>query len=113
VNVAFVPRYGYMACAWGGVAGYGTAMVLSYVVGQKYYPLNYPVRDMMLYVVLAAAIAWMMMTGRTVMPLWASLVANTVGVMLFVGLILRRDLPLASLPVVGKYFRHNKAQYNQ
>jgi len=113
VNVAFVPRYGYMACAWGGVAGYGTAMVLSYVVGQKYYPLNYPVRDMLLYVVLAAAIAWMMMTGRTVMPLWASLVANTVGVMLFVGLILRRDLPLASLPVVGKYFRHNKAQYNQ
>ena len=113
VNVAFVPRYGYMACAWGGVAGYGTAMVLSYVVGQKYYPLNYPVRDMLLYVVLAAAIAWMMMTGRTVMPLWASLVANTVGVMLFVGLILRRDLPLASLPVVGKYFRYNKAQYNQ
>ena len=113
VNVAFVPRYGYMACAWGGVAGYGTAMVLSYVVGQKYYPLNYPVRDMLLYVVLAAAIAWMMMTGRTVMPLWASLVANTVGVMLFVGLILRRDLPLASLPIVGKYFRHNKAQYNQ
>ena len=29
VNVLFVPKYSYMACAWGGVAGYGTAMVLT------------------------------------------------------------------------------------
>ena len=34
VNVVFVPRYGYMACAWAGFAGYGTAMLLSYFVGQ-------------------------------------------------------------------------------
>jgi O-antigen/teichoic acid export membrane protein len=27
VNIIFIPKYGYMACAWGGVAGYGTAMV--------------------------------------------------------------------------------------
>ena len=41
VNVIFVPQYGYMACAWAGFAGYGTAMLLSYVVGQRYYPINY------------------------------------------------------------------------
>lgn len=29
VNVLFIPDYGYMACAWAGFAGYGTAMVLS------------------------------------------------------------------------------------
>ena len=38
VNILFVPRYGYIACAWGGFAGYLTAMLLSYIVGQKYYP---------------------------------------------------------------------------
>ena len=44
VNVVFVPRYGYMACAWGGFAGYGVAMLMSYIVGQKYYPINYPLK---------------------------------------------------------------------
>ena len=54
INVIFVPRFGYMACAWAGFAGYGTAMVLSYVVGQKKYPINYPVKSILLYVLLGA-----------------------------------------------------------
>ena len=54
INVIFVPKYGYMACAWGGFAGYGTAMLLSYFVGQKYYPIRYPLKEMAAYVALAA-----------------------------------------------------------
>lgn len=56
VNVAFVPRYGYMACAWAGCVGYGTAMLLSYFVGQRKYPIDYPLRSIAGYVLLAAAI---------------------------------------------------------
>ena len=56
VNFIFVPQYGYMACAWGGFAGYATAMVLSYVVGQKYYPIAYPLGSITFYVVLAGAL---------------------------------------------------------
>lgn len=48
VNVAFVPRYGYMACAWGGFAGYGTAMLMSYFTGQKYYPVAYDLKSFFL-----------------------------------------------------------------
>ena len=43
-----------MACAWGGFAGYGVAMLLSYFVGQKYYPIDYPIKDMLIYTLLAA-----------------------------------------------------------
>lgn len=50
VNVLFIPEYGYMACAWAGVAGYGTAMILSYVLGQKYYPIRYPLGSIAVYV---------------------------------------------------------------
>ena len=39
VNILFIPKYGYWACAWGGVAGYGTAMLLSYFVGQRNNPI--------------------------------------------------------------------------
>lgn len=52
VNIIFVPAYGYMACAWGGVAGYGLAMILSYVIGQKKYPIDYPVKTLSGYVLL-------------------------------------------------------------
>lgn len=52
VNVIFIPEYGYMACAWGGVAGYGTAMVLSYFVGQKKYPIEYDLKGIGRYVAL-------------------------------------------------------------
>ncbi len=106
VNVIFVPRCGYMACAWGGVAGYGTAMVLSYVVGQRKYPINYPLASIAVYVAIAALFCFLMNLSNTHLPqLWA-MAANTVIVLMFVGHIAYHDLPLSWLPVVGKYFRH-------
>ena len=45
VNIIFVPRYGYTASAWGGFAGYGTAMLLSYFLGQKMRPVAYDMKN--------------------------------------------------------------------
>ena len=53
VNIIFVPRYGYMACAWGGFAGYGVCMVLSYLVGQKKSPVPYRLLPLAGYFALA------------------------------------------------------------
>ena len=105
VNVLFVPKCGYMACAWGGFAGYGTAMVLSYLVGQKYYPIKYPLRDITLYVVVAAVLFAAMMLP--VQNMWLALAYRTVLLLLFVGLIYRKEhlaRMLAKLPVVGRLF---------
>ena len=105
VNILFVPKYGYMACAWGGVAGYGVAMIASYVVGQKYYPLNYPLKDISLYVVLAFVFYGFMQTASE-WPKLASLAFNTLLIGIFIAVILWRDLPLSRIPVIGKYFKH-------
>lgn len=104
VNIIFVPKYGYMACAWGGFAGYGVAMLVSYFVGQKYYPLNYPLKEIALYVVLAFVLFGLMRFTND-WPMIASLAFNTLLVAGFMAVIIWRDLPLASLPVVGRYFR--------
>lgn len=104
VNIIFVPKYGYMACAWGGFAGYGVAMLVSYFVGQKYYPLNYPLKEIALYVVLAFVLFGLMRFTND-WPMIASLAFNTLLVVVFMAVIIWRDLPLASLPVVGRYFR--------
>lgn len=54
VNVIFVPRIGYYACAWGGFAGYGTAMLISYFMGQKKYPIHYDMKTIGAFTGLAA-----------------------------------------------------------
>ena len=96
VNIVFVPRYGYMACAWGGFAGYGVAMLASYFVGQKYYPLDYPMKDISFYVVLAFVLYGFMCTASD-WPALASLAFNTLLILVFAGVIIKRDLPLANL----------------
>jgi len=103
-NVLFVPRYGYMACAWSGFAGYATAMTLSYIVGRIYHPIAYPLRSIAIYVGMTLLFFVAMSYGREYLPLWASLVVNTVLVLLFCAYIVRYDMPLSSLPVIGKFF---------
>ena len=104
VNFIFVPKYGYMACAWGGFAGYGVAMLTSYFVGQKYYPLAYPLKEIGMYVVIAVVLTMAMYKVHENQPTWLSLTVNTLLVAVFVAYIIERDFPLSKLPVVGKYF---------
>ena len=53
ISIIFVPHYGYMACAWGGLAGYGVCMLLSYLVGRKKYPVPYRLLPLLGYFALA------------------------------------------------------------
>lgn len=97
VNVIFIPKYGYMACAWGGVAGYGTAMVLSYIMGQKKNPINYPMGSIAVYVAIAALFTAVIMWSNSHLPALAALALNSVVVVMFVGHIIYHDLPWRSL----------------
>ncbi len=105
VNVVFVPKYGYIACAWAGFAGYATAMTLSYIVGQKKYPIDYPVKDIAVYVIITAALYFCMSAANNNLPVVVAVAVNTLLGLLFVGYIVKKDFPLAGLPVIGKYFR--------
>ena len=100
VNVIFVPQYGYMACAWGGFAGYGTAMLLSYFVGQKHYPINYPVKEIARYVVVAIILCLGMRWANGSLPMWGALAVNTVLIALFAAMIVKLDFPLKQ--ILGK-----------
>lgn len=90
INVIFVPMYGYMACAWAGFAGYGTAMILSYLVGQKHYPINYPLKDIAVYT-LMAAVAFVAMTMANEKLGYGALVTNTLLIILFAAHIVKHE----------------------
>ena len=92
INIIFIPKYSYMACAWGGFAGYATAMVLSYVVGQRKNPINYPMKSIIGYV--AITVVFFVIMQLTVgLNAWVQMGINTICVLLFVAHILYHDFP--------------------
>lgn len=105
INIIFVPQYGYMACAWAGLIGYATAMTLSYFVGQKKYPINYPLKSIGIYVLIAVFFFIAITYSNQHLPKIYALAVNTLIIFAFVAHIIYHDLPLSSMPVIGKYFR--------
>ena len=106
INIVFVPKYGYIACAWGGFAGYGTCMLLSYFIGQKKNPVNYPLMDIFKYVMLAAVLYVIYLACKPLNE-WVAMAIDTVLIGIYLAYLIKKDLPLASLPVIGKYFKKN------
>lgn len=105
INIIFVPRYGYMACAWAGFAGYGVAMTLSYIVGQRKYPIAYPIGRCLSYVALAVVLCVGMLLANKYLSMWLAVAANTLLIAVFALYLVKRDFPLRSLPVIGKHFK--------
>ncbi len=56
VNVIFVPIYGYHASAWGHFLCYLVMVICSYFMGRHYYPIDYPVKRILLYGIIAIAL---------------------------------------------------------
>ena len=104
LNVWLVPTYGYVASAWASVAGYGVITLLSYFIGQKKYPVDYPLKDMAVYLLLAGvlyALSVWIPVHNTVLHL----LLNTVLILVFIGYILKKDLPLKSIPILNRLVR--------
>jgi O-antigen/teichoic acid export membrane protein len=105
VNVIFIPKYGYMACAWGGVAGYGTAMLLSYFVGQKKYPIEYDIKGISSYVVLTILLFCIM----TCVP-WTNEVVEVIGntclIIFYLYIVLKKGMPHDTISRFISHFHH-------
>ena len=104
INIVGVPRFGYMACAWAAFFCYLSMMATSYFVGKKYYPVPYRWGAALRYVLLAAVL-YVAAMYVPISNTWALLAFRAVLLSLFVAYAVRRDLPLAELPIVGRYFK--------
>ena len=103
INILFVPRYGYMACAWGGFAGYGVCMLLSYFVGQKKSPVPYKVLPILGYFALALGLYGLSVWLRPATLAW-QLVFNTLLLLVYVVVVCynERDLLTSALKRLPK-----------
>ena len=93
-----------MASAWASFACYFVMMLVSYFIGQKYMKIPYDLRSMGLYTIVALAflaVSYYFKSDR----IWLNYTINTVLLLAYLAMIVRRDFPLRNLPVVGKYFK--------
>ena len=104
MNAFLIPVYGYMACAWEGFTGYAVAMLLSYFVGQKKYPIAYDLKSIGGYVLLALMIyvagEWIPVDNMLL-----RLLLRTLLLFVFIGYIIKHDLPLKQIPVINRFVK--------
>lgn len=91
INFIFVPKIGYMACAWGGFAGYGICMVLSFLVGQKKAPIPYEVGKILFYMAFAVAL-YLLSTIYQPEGMAARLAYNTIYLVVFMAVAYIMDI---------------------
>ncbi|SEF59990.1 Membrane protein involved in the export of O-antigen and teichoic acid [Xylanibacter ruminicola] len=105
IDVLMIPSFSYMACAWAGFAAYATSMVLSYFIGQRYYPIAYPIKDMTVYLLIAILLFVGIQISNNLLMTWLAISVNTLLVGVFVAYLVKKDFPLSSIPVIGKKFK--------
>lgn len=49
LNVWWIPVWGYVGSAWATLACYGFMVILSWLLGQRYYPIAYPLKKITAY----------------------------------------------------------------
>jgi len=59
LNIIYIPKYSYMASAWISLIAYATMMVLSYIWGQKNYPIPYKFKKNIAYILTSLVIVYL------------------------------------------------------
>jgi len=104
LNVVLVPVYSYMGCAWAAFVCYLVIMVVSYYFGQKHMPIKYDLKTIGLY----TAVTIVLYGISTFIDTPYKFVNVGLKSILMIGylvLLVKRDFPLRSIPVINKFFK--------
>lgn len=107
INYLFIPRFGYVACAWATFICYGLMMVISYLWGQKNYPVPYAWKKLLAYIILAVVAYFIHhFVTKYFSNIWLYYLLATAllgAYALFILRVERREFQ--RMPVIGKFIR--------
>lgn len=91
LNVIFIPKFGYTASAWSMLVCFITMVVLSYIFGQKYFPVSYPLKRIGLYFVTALSVFFAAEILSITPSVWMYMVHTLlIGLFLLLAFVLER-----------------------
>ncbi|WP_345190958.1 lipopolysaccharide biosynthesis protein [Algibacter agarivorans] len=80
-NVVMIEKIGFIAAAWATLLAYGIMMIVSYVLGQKFYPVPYSLKSILGYLLFAIMLSIIALNTN------ANYYINTMLVLVFLGLV--------------------------
>ena len=95
-----MPRYSYMACAWASAISNTVMAVVCYLLGQKYYKVEYELKNALFYFIIAGiAVAIVALNHRYIAPVmpWLMWAVNIAVVGAFLFIIIKKDVPLRAI----------------
>ena len=106
INYLFIPRFGYMACAWATFLCYGSMMVISYIWGQKSYRVPYAWKKLVAYIIISVGLyGFYAVIDRFDLGVWANRAVALILLILFGLLILNVEKKeFQRLPYIGRFF---------
>ena len=104
INLLFIPKYSYWACAWAAFVGNLLIMLLSYFIGQKKYPIRYDLKSIALYVGLALSL-YLVSQFVPIENLYLRLGFRTILFSIYILFMIKRDLPLKEIPVLKRFVK--------
>jgi O-antigen/teichoic acid export membrane protein len=93
INVIFVPAFSYVACAWATLAAYAGMMVISYFLGQKYYPIKYNIRAISVYTILSFGLYLLSFVYSGLESTAVKVALNNLLVIIFAWLVYKLEFP--------------------
>lgn len=106
LQIWLIPIWSYWACVWAAMACYFVMMVMSYFIGQRYYPISYQLGRIGLYVLLAAALWVVGCCFVEVDNFVLRMVFRTVLLAIFCVFVIKLDLPLSEIPLLNRLVRN-------
>lgn len=92
LNIWWIPYFSYTGSAWATFICYAFMMTVSYILGQKYYPVPYHVPKILLYLGLATVIYLIHHYIRSFHPsIWLVHFAGVAGLGIYMAVILRME----------------------
>lgn len=107
INIIFVPIYGYIASAWATFFCNLIIMTLSYFVGKRYFPIKYDLKTIFIYFAFAFVV-YMLVVQVNIDNEVIRMIYRTLLILIFITVIIKRDLPLSEIPIIGKKFKKKK-----
>ena len=107
VNILFIPHFSYMACAWASFIANLAMMLISYYLGQKNYPIPYNLKSAGFFFLWSMILfAGITLTYMNVGNSWLRLGINSLFIAIYLFLVIKKELPLRELPLIGKYIKN-------
>lgn len=84
---------GYMGSAWAALISYFTVMVVSYFLGRKYYPIDYHLKKMGVYLLFAGLLYGAGLLADMFFTTWLAYVVKTLFLALYAGAVIINEKP--------------------